>query len=546
MGEEVSKKTYYIGIILIITLVVSIVFLYVYTKPQAPSVEQKVVVYAYNDKITGIDPSVEDDTGLVILGSIYETLTYYDYKTGEVKPRLAVNWTSSSDGKEWVFYLREGVKFHDGTPFNSTAVKISVERARDIYKETGRGMGYIWDAVEEIEIIDEYTVRFKLSYPQRLDLLASGSYAAYIFSPSVLEKAGVSSYMDRELEDWFNKGNAVGTGPYKLVYYDPVREVKLEKNSDWWGWREVNNPNAPDRVIIKIVTEPIAQYNGLLSGEIDIASSVPRENIKTLLEKGFKSINLSTYHNFILFFNTKRYPTNIKEFRLAIAHALDMSRIVRDVLLGYGNVASGVLPRGFPGHVDDLIYEFDLAKAREYLNASGVKLPVTITLLYQIDYEETRKFAEIFKSMMMELGISVELDPQDWARLKDIAKGVWENPDETPHLVIADWWPTIPSPYDYLYTMLHSESKEWNFAGYENNVFDDLIDSAWILEGENYAEAIELYVQAQRLVYEDVAAVGLWDEIRPFIYSSRINLPEEALNPLYMFVIRFELVEVRS
>jgi hypothetical protein len=76
--------------------------------------------------------------------------------------------------------------------------------------------------------------------------------------------------------------------------------------------------------------------------------------------------------------------------------------------------------------------------------------------------------------------------------------------------------------------------------------FDDLIDSAWILEGENYAEAIELYVQAQRLVYEDVAAVGLWDEIRPFIYSSRINLPEEALNPLYMFVIRFELVEVRS
>jgi peptide/nickel transport system substrate-binding protein len=546
MGEEVSKKTYYIGVVLIAALVVSIVFLFVYTKPQAPSIEQKVVVYAYNDKITGIDPSVEDDTGLVVLGSIYETLTYYDYKTSEVKPRLAVNWTSSSDGKEWVFYLRKGVKFHDGTPFNSTAVKVSVERARDIYRETGRGMGYIWDAVEEIEIVDEYTVKFKLSYPQRLDLLASGSYAAYIFSPSVLEKAGVSSYMDRELEDWFNNGNAVGTGPYKLVYYDPVREVKLEKNSDWWGWREVSNPNAPDVVIIKVVTEPIAQYNGLLSGEIDIASSVPRENIKTLLEKGFKSINLSTYHNFVLFFNTKRYPTNIREFRLAIVHALDMSRIVRDALLGYGKVASGVLPHGFPGHVDNLVYQYNLAKAREYLSIAGVKSPVTITLLYQVDYEETRKFAEIFKSMMMELGVNVELDPQDWARLKDIAKEIWRNPDETPHLVIADWWPTIPSPYDYLYTMLHSESKEWNFAGYENNLFDDLIDSAWILEGENYTKAIELYVQAQQLVYEDAPAVGLWDEIRPFIYSGRINLPEEALNPLYMFVIRFELVEVRS
>ncbi|MEM0002396.1 MAG: ABC transporter substrate-binding protein [Desulfurococcaceae archaeon] len=539
------KKIYLMGVFLVIAVAISMILVNIYTRQPTPSLKQRIVVYAYNDKITGIDPSIEDDTGLVVLGSIYETLTYYDYKTGAVKPRLAINWSVDSGGKEWMFQLRRGVKFHDGTPFNATAVKISIERARDIYRETGRGMGYIWDAVEEIEIIDEYTIKFILKYPQRLDLLASGSYAAYIFSPSVIEKANVTSYMDEKLEDWFNSGNAIGTGPYKLISYDPTREIRLEKYDEWWGWKEINNPNAPDIVIIKIVTEPVAQYNGLLSGEIDIASSIPRENVRMLLEKGFKAINLPTYHNFILFFNTKRYPTNIREFRLAIAHALDISRVIRDALLGYGKPASGIIPHEFPGHVEGLTYEYDLAEARNYLNASGVKLPVTINLLYQVDYEETRKFAEIFKSMMAELGIIVELNPQDWARLKDIAKGVWTSPEETPHLVVADWWPTIPSPYDYLYTMLHSDSKEWNFAGFENKAFDELIDSAWILEGEDYAKAMELYEQAQRLVHEDAVVIGLWDEVRPFVYSSRINMPEDALNPLYMFVIRFELVEVR-
>lgn len=539
-----SKRIYLIGILLAVALIISIALINIYPRQPAPTSKQKIVIYAYNDKITGIDPSIEDDTGIVVLGSIYETLTYYDHRAGVVKPRLAVNWSASSDGREWIFQLRKGVRFHDGMPFNSTAVKLSIERARDIYRETGRGMGFIWDSVEEIEIIDEYTVKFTLKHPQRLDILASGSYAAYIFSPGAIEKAGASSHVDEKLEEWFNSGNAVGTGPYKLASYDPTREIRLEKHDEWWGWKEINNPNAPDIIVIKIVTEPIAQYNGLLSGEIDIASSVPRENVKILLEKGFKAINLSSYHNFVLFFNTKRYPTNTREFRLAVAHALDMSRIIRDALLGYGKIASGVIPHGFPGHVDGLVYNYDLIKARDYLNASGVKLPVTITLLYQVDYEETRKFAELFKSMMAEIGILVELNPQDWARLKDIAKGVWEDPEEAPHLIIADWWPTIPSPYDYLFTMLHSESKEWNFAGFENEIFDELIDSAWMLEGEDYAKAMDLYEQAQRLVHAEAVVMGLWDEVRPFIYSSRLSIPEEALNPLYMFVVRFELIEV--
>ncbi|MEM1858499.1 MAG: ABC transporter substrate-binding protein, partial [Desulfurococcaceae archaeon] len=414
----VSKRslTVVIGVLVLLTAITAATFMYIKPASTPQTKQGKVVIYAYNDRITGIDPSIEDDTGLVVLGTIYETLTYYDHETGEVKPRLAINWTSSEGGTEWTFHLRRMVSFHDGTPFNATAVKISVERARDIYRETGRGLGYIWDAVEEVEVVDEYTVKFRLRYPQRLDLLASAAYAAYIFSPSVLEKSGSTHYTDRKLEEWFNAGNAVGTGPYRLLYYDPVKEIRLEKFKDWWGWEELNNPDAPDIVVIKIVLEPASQYNGLLGGQIDIACSVPRENVKELEERGFGVIKLKAFHNFLLFFNTKRYPTNITEFRLAVAHALNLSRIINDVLLGYGQVASGVIPAGFPGSTEGFVYEYDLVKARDYLEKSGVKTPLSepIELLYQVDYEETNKFAVIFKSVMSELGIEVKLNAQDW------------------------------------------------------------------------------------------------------------------------------------
>lgn len=533
---------------LVVLVIVASIFFVVYW--QGVSIQQRrlrVVVYAYSDDITGIDPSLEDDTGLIVLGLVYETLTYYDHTTGDVKPRLAVKWESLENGTEWIFYLRKGVLFHDGTPFNATAVKMSIERARDLYRETGKGLGYIWDAVEEVEVIDEYTVKFKLQYPQRLDLLAAATYSSYIFSPTALSASNAEDYMDRKLEEWFNRGNAAGTGPYRLVYYDPHREIRLEKFENWWGWKEIRNEEAPDIIIIRIIKDPDAQYNGLIAGEIDIACCVPRRTVPALIQKGYIVQNVSTFRNFILFFNTRRYPTNITYFRLALAHVIDIKTFTRDALLGMAIPASGVIPTGFPGHCEGLRYEYNLTKAREYLELSGVKLPLTIEVLYQVDYEEAKHFAEMLKSVLeRELGIRVELNPQSWTALKALARGVWDQPEITPHIIVADWWPTILSVYDYLFTMFHSDSKEWNFAGYENPELDELIDKAWYLEGVNYEEALELYKSAQLIIFSEAVAVGLWDDVRPYAYTRRLEIPPEAFSPFYMYVIRFELVRVRS
>ncbi len=528
-------------IILFLLTIVGLLAYYVLTPP--PS-KQKVVVYAYNDRITGIDPSIEDDTGLVIIGLVYEQLIRYNPLTNKLEPVLAVTWNSSEDGTEWVFRLREGVVFHDNTPFNATAVKLSIERARDVYRETGRGAGYIWEAVTSIEVVDEYTIKIKLEYPQRLDLLVAATYAAYVFSPKALSYSGASSYLDKKLEDWFNRGNEVGSGPYMIEYYRPDSEVRLKKFDKWWGWSLVNNTQAPDYIIVKILPDPQSQYNGLISGEIDIASSVPRDYVSLLLSKGFRIYNLTSYHNYLLFFNVKRYPTNITEFRKAIACSLNLDEAVKLAMKGFGLKGSGIVPHGFPGFTEGLYYECGLSEAMQYLEESGVQVPVRIELLYQVDYEETRIFAEMLQSRLKDLNIDLVLNPQPWSQLKEIAKSVWDDPDGAPHLVIADWWPTIPSPYDYLYIMFHSESKEWNFAGYEDEEFEDLIDQAWELEGSNYSEALNLYREAQIKLFDEVIGINLWDEIRPFIYNARVELRDECMNPLYMYVIYFQYVRV--
>ncbi len=532
-----------VSISLVVLIVVGfIAYQYVWGPP---TIKQRVVVYAYNDRITGIDPSIEDDTGLVIIGLVYEQLLRYNPITGELEPVLAVAWNSSKNGTEWVFRLREGVVFHDGTPLNATAVKLSIERARDVYVETGRGAGYIWEALEDIEVLDEYTVKIVLKYPQRLDLLVAATYAAYIFSPKALSSSGASSYLDRKLEEWFNRGNDAGTGPYTIEYYKPDSEVRLKKFDRWWGWSLINNTQAPDYVIIKILPDPQSQYNGLISGEIDIASSVPRDYVSILLSRGFKAYNLTTYHNYLMFFNTRRYPTNITEFRKAIACALDLDEAVRLAMKGFALKGSGIVPHGFPGFTDGLYHQCGLSEALQYLSESGVQTPVRIEILYQVDYEETRIFAEVLQSRLRDLNIELILNPQPWSQLKEIAKGVWENPENTPHLIVADWWPTMPSPYDFLYVMFHSDSKEWNFAGYDNDEFEDLLDRAWELEGINYSEALSLYRRAQEIIFNDVAGINLWDEVRPFMYSARVELPPKCMNPLYMYVIYFQYVSVR-
>ncbi|MCD6428930.1 MAG: ABC transporter substrate-binding protein, partial [Desulfurococcales archaeon] len=160
---------------------------------------------------------------------VYEPLLWYDPLEDKFIPALATSWEVKDNGTVWIFHLRRGAKFHDGTPVTAEAVAASINRTITL----GQGAAYIWDPVKEIKVIDDYTVEFILKYPAPLDKIASSCYATYIFSPKVVEYAGAENLTDPKVAEWFNKGNEVGSGPYRMVKWDPENEVILEKWPDW-------------------------------------------------------------------------------------------------------------------------------------------------------------------------------------------------------------------------------------------------------------------------------------------------------------------------
>jgi len=504
---------------------------------------KRVVTYAYRDAITGIDPSVDFDTGIVVLGNVYEPLLYYDPIKNEFKPALAIHW-EQIDNTTWIFKLRSGVYFHDGTPLTAESVVFSILRTKAIYEKSGIGPGWIWDCIDDIVALNETTVMFKLRYPAPLPLIASSAYGAYIYSHKVLEYANAEDMVDPKIRQWFENGNDVGSGPYKIKSYKPDSEVILEKFHDWWGWSLINNSKAPDIVIIKIVEDPASQELGIYDGSIDIAMNIVKANIPRLMKDGFKVLNQTTFHNYILMFNVRRWPTNITEFRRAIAYAIPWDEVINFAFGGYGRRASGLIPYGYPGYVEGLTYEYNITKAREIintLNIGSIKLELVITS----GYEEEERFASLLKESLRSLGIDVDIVALPWEQVRERGSSVWTDPERAPHMIINDWWPTYPTPYDYLY-ILHSNDTEWNWSGYVNSEYDNLIDTALGLEGIDYEKALELYREAQLIIYRDVVAINICDSIQPYVYDpERISFREDALNPIYMYVIFFQYIEVK-
>ncbi|MEB3860034.1 MAG: ABC transporter substrate-binding protein, partial [Desulfurococcales archaeon] len=130
------------------------------TTPQpTPAEEEKtIVIYASLSEMTTADPSTEFSNSIIWMPLVYEPLVWYDPLEDRLIPGLAVEWESSDNGTVWTFRLRSNAKFHDGTPVTAEAVKSSIERTIAL----GQGAAFIWDPVESIEVVDEYTIRFNL------------------------------------------------------------------------------------------------------------------------------------------------------------------------------------------------------------------------------------------------------------------------------------------------------------------------------------------------------------------------------------------------
>ena len=405
-----------------------------------------VVIYGYDAEMITLDPSIEFSNSIIVLANVYECLVKYTKKG--LEPWLATSWESNENGTEWTFHLRKGVKFHTGNEMTTKDVKWSVERTIRM----GMGPAFIWDPVESIEIIDNYTIKFKLKYPANLPLIASSAYGAYIMDSEYLSKVGD----DDAITNYLNEGHDAGTGPYMIEEYDAKTKIVLKKFDEYWGdWKD----DQFDTAIIKIIPDPALREQMVTSGEIYITKNLPLDDIPKLQQDpNIKVYEAPSFRVLYGMLNTKKPPLDNKLVRKALSYAVPYEDIVKYVLGGHGYVAKGPIPKGMIGYFEDLeTYEYDIEKAKQLLKEAGYPNGgFKLILTYAQGDETESKVAELLKAEWQKLGIDLEIRPMNWEQQWALARS---DPENAQDVLIFYWWPTYPTPYDYLLNMFHCEEE---------------------------------------------------------------------------------------
>ena len=308
------------------------------------------LVYASGD-YTRINPAMDEHGEINIL--LFNGLTAHDGKN-QVVPGLAKSWDYDPDTHTYTFHLEENVQWHDGQPFTAEDVKFTIEAIMD--PENGSENAPNYEDVEEITVIDDHTVAFRLAAPN----VAFLDYMTMAVLPRHLLEGE-----DMQTSGFFRA--PVGTGPYKLAAWDEGQAITLEKNEDYFkGAANI------DRIIFKIVPDDNAQALQMQSGELDLALLTPKDARNFEGREGYTVYDMKTSdYRGILFNFWNPYWAENRDLIPAICCGLDRQAILDAVVLGRGVVAYGPLQRNVYNNEDVERYDYDPDRARSILEDAG-------------------------------------------------------------------------------------------------------------------------------------------------------------------------------
>lgn len=308
------------------------------------------LVYGSAD-YTRIDPAMDEHCEINLL--LFNGLTAHD-GNDQIVPALAERWDYDEANCTYTFYLREGVKWHDGEPFTARDVKFTIEAIMD--PDNGSENAPNYEDVQEITVLDDHTVSFRLAEPNAAFL----EYMTMAILPQHLLEGE-----DMQESAFFRA--PVGTGPYKLESWDAGQSIVLVRNEDYF----LGAPNI-ERVIFKIVPDDNAQAMQLESGEIDLALLDPKNAQNFAGKDGYTCYDMTTadYRGILFNFNNP-YWTENRDIIPAVCYAIDRQAIVDSVLLGQGMAAHSPLQRNVYNDETVNHYDYDPAKAKEILESVG-------------------------------------------------------------------------------------------------------------------------------------------------------------------------------
>lgn len=427
---------------------------------------------------------------LRFLNSVYESLVGL---TNELElstepdiqqPGLAQDWDVSSDQLSYTFYLREGVMFHDGTELTADDVQYSFERIAD--PDTAAIQAHVFQSTDSIETDGDYTVVVNQSevYQPFLRQLAVGTTA--------IIPAGSGDSIGDE---------PVGTGPFMFNSRQQGNQAELEAFSDYWG----EGPYL-DFVEEHTVTDPDTRLTSVESGQFDFINDIPLDNINSLSDNQNDDLAVRQWTPLswaFLNMNNVEAPFDDRDFRVAVDYLIDKESLVEGALFGNGRTTASPSFPSSPFRNDDLEprpNDPDLAEEHFEMSAydpGDYELTFKVTTNYPWHVEA----ATIMQQFFQQGGLEVQIERLQWS---DWLDQVWINRDF--ELAMVNFF-TFWEP-DYMYTALWTSDGSFNFRGYSSEDYDSTIDDASSAGSRD--EAIELYQEAQQILYDDTPDVMLW------------------------------------
>lgn len=382
-----------------------------------------------------LDPATSNHiVALQVTYQIFETLVKLELGGTEIVPGLARSWTSSDGGRVWTFRLEDGVRFHDGTPFNAAAVCANFERwyhfsgvlqapfVSGVWQDVFGGFASQDLPTTPPESLyrscaapsdDEVVV--SLSRPSGAFLSALASPPFSIASPDALQRYGadkVSGTADApRFDGTFGTEHPVGTGPFKLERWTPKDRLVLVRNDDYRGAKA-----KLERVIFRYIPDGAARRQALETGEIDGYDPVDPPDIEPLRRAGFQVLERPAFNVGSLGINQAKPPLDRLEVRQAIAHALNRDALVRAKYPPGAVVAKEFTAPALWGYAKDVPdYAYDAARARTLLAQAGVVHP-SVELAYPTGatdpiWVDTEGIASAFKADLEAVGFQVTLKP---------------------------------------------------------------------------------------------------------------------------------------
>jgi peptide/nickel transport system substrate-binding protein len=413
-------------------------------------------------------------TAAVVFYTVQECLVKVD-RHGKIVPWLAERW-HTSDNRNYTFFLKKGVRFHNGRELKAADVKYVLDRAMN--PETKHPYPGYYKAIRDIIVKDDYTITIALSETNANFLLNMARQGSVIYP--------------REAVDTL-KSAPLGTGPFIVQEWVRGDRVVLKKNPDY----HVKGLPKVDRVVHRFIADPNAVQAALKAGDIDVSffGLGPEHVVELKKDARFQVIVGDTTNDVVLAMNNAKKPYSDVRVRRAITHAINKQDVLRGAMFGMGKILGSNVDPLNPYYVDLAnAMPYDPTKAKKLLAEAGYPNGFDTVLKVSPQYYYTVRTGEIITDQLKKVGVNVKIEQIEW----------------------SNWLSRVWREADYDLTIIgHAES--WDIANYANpkyyfrydsKKFQDLFQQSEVTLDDKARR--EQYVALQKMLVEDAPVVWLY------------------------------------